>query len=60
MKASKITKDFFITEDGEKIFFAVPFEEVPDINVFNQWIEKIEDVISSPFDLNGMFKNPND
>lgn len=60
MKASKITKDFFITEDGEKIFFDVPFEEVPDINIFNQWIKKVEKVISSPFDLNGMLENLND
>jgi hypothetical protein len=48
MTAARITKEYFVTEDGEKIMFNPPLDEIPDIQRFNEWLENIEDAIVSP------------
>jgi len=49
MTVVKITKESFITEDGEEIFFDSTLDEVPDLEQFNEWLQKVENAITSPF-----------
>ena len=42
MKVTKITNEYFETEDGKRIYHEVPLEEVPTLEEFQEIYSKAE------------------
>lgn len=42
MKITKITKEYFETEEGKRVYHEVPLEEVPTLEEFQQMYDKAE------------------
>jgi len=51
MKITKITTEYFETEEGKRVYHEVPLEEVPTLEEFQEMYNKAENFFKE--DING-------
>ena len=51
MKITKITTEYFETEEGKRVYHEVPLEEVPTLGEFQEMYNKAENFFKE--DING-------